>query len=202
MKKLILPILAVALLAIGCTTVKTVTTGSDGSTVTNTVKVFDLQLATNSINNIVPGAVKVLVAKEPKAGVYLLDVAGSINVFILKGNLSPDNLKKVLASTGLKELKTDEALAITETILALYQTYFGQAVQDGVSQNVNVLPILRALSDSIMQGLAAASSEIRQRSEGGILTTGAVIRPDGLYMIGFVGRNPKPCPYGGWIVEN
>lgn len=154
MKKLVLPILAVALLAIGCTTVKTVTTAPDGSTVTNTSRVFDLATATNAINNMVPSGVRVLVAREPKSAPYLNDVAVAINTFILGENLTPDNLRKVLDSTGVRELRTEEAVAVTETVLALYQTYFGQAVRDNVSQNVNVVPLLRALANSIDQGLS------------------------------------------------
>lgn len=143
----------VTVFAIGCTTVATITTQPNGTTVTNTAKVFDLQTATNSINAVVPAAVKVLVAKEPASKPYLQDAAFAVEIFVNGSDLSPAALKAVLASTGINELKTDEATAITETVLALYQTYFGQVVQDKIAVNPNVVPLLHALSDSIMQGL-------------------------------------------------
>ena len=105
------------------------------------------------ITAIVPPAVKVGIAKQPKMVPYLTDVALAIDTFALGQDLSPAALQTVIASAKVKELETPEAVNIVNASLALYKAYYNTAVTNKVASVDNLVPILKALSSAITQGI-------------------------------------------------
>ena len=107
------------------------------------------------ITAIVPPAVQVGVKKQPKIAPYLASVATIINTFALGQDLTPDNLAATIATAKIKELETPEALNIANSAIALYKAYYNTAVTNKVASVDNLVPILKALSAAITQGIAS-----------------------------------------------
>ena len=105
------------------------------------------------ISAIVPPAVQVGVKKQPKIAPYLTSVATVINTFALGQDLTPDTLAATVATAKIKELETPEALNIVNSALALYKAYYNTAVTNKVASVDNLVPILKALSSAITQGI-------------------------------------------------
>jgi len=114
---------------------------------------FKLEKAPQLINAVVPSAVKIGVAKQPKSEPYLSALVTVINGFALGQELTPKALEQAIKAAKIKELETPEALAVTQSVVALYKAYYDSAVTKQIAEVKHLVPILEALSDAITKGL-------------------------------------------------
>lgn len=149
----------------GCTTATTATVSSSTNstgTVTSTTNVvtsnvLNLNATTNFIALIVPPAVRLAVAKEPKAVPYLKDFVTAI-ALMSNTNLSPAALSNVLASTGIAALNTPEVTAAVDVVVGLYTQYYGNVVAQKLDQVAYLVPILQSIATAITAGLPTTAS--------------------------------------------
>lgn len=147
--------IAALLLCGGCATTSTVTTNPDGTLTTNTVTTLDTAKTTNAINAAVPVLVRLAVAKEPACKQYLQDVMLAIILFTQTSQtLDPADLNNALTATGVGALQTPETQAAIDTVVALYQVYFGNAVAAKLAKPQWLIPVLQSLAEGIQKGLA------------------------------------------------
>jgi len=114
---------------------------------------FTLEKAPKLINTVVPSAVKIGVAKQPKAEPYLRSLVTIIDGFALGKDLTPEALEAAIKSAKVKELETPEALAVANSVVALYKAYYDSAVTQKIAEVKHLTPILEALSNAITKGL-------------------------------------------------
>jgi hypothetical protein len=114
---------------------------------------FTLEKAPKLINSVVPSAVKMGVAKQPKAEPYLRSLVTIIDGFALGKDLTPEALEAAIKSAKVKELETPEALAVANSVVALYKAYYDSAVTQKIAEVEHLVPILEALSSAISKGL-------------------------------------------------
>jgi len=122
------------------------TTTQDGK------KAFDPTKAQTVINIVVPHSVAFGVSKEPAARKYLLMVAVAIDTFATGTELAPGELESVLNAADLDLLKTKEARAVVDTVIALYTAYYLDVVEAKLDKH-NLVDVLKTLSAAIRKGL-------------------------------------------------
>lgn len=115
-------------------------------------KTFDPVKAQLVINIAVPHAVEYGIYKEPKARKYLSTVAVLIDVFATGTDLQPRELELVLDSSDVDLLKTKEARAVVDTVIALYTAYYLDVVEAKLDQH-HLVDVLKTLSTAIRKGL-------------------------------------------------
>lgn len=153
LNKILAATLLLAIILAGCTTIKTVTTAPDGSTVTNSTSAFDVTKAVNAINIGVPASVRLAVAKYPQAAPYLRDTVTAIRLFTSGSTYDPAALHAAIATTGIRELKDPDLQAAIDVFAGLYKGFYGDVVTQKLDQVKSLLPILNAIADSIEQAL-------------------------------------------------
>lgn len=121
------------------------TTNTDGT------KTFDVNKAVMVVNISVPSAVRLGVSKEPKAAAYLKDLALVIDTFSSAEDLSPKAFLEAISSVSVG-LKTPEALAVIDMVVALYESTYADVLVARLDE-AKLIPFLQAISISIKKGL-------------------------------------------------
>lgn len=110
--------------------------------------------APNLVNIALPSAVRLGVAKEPKAAKYLESVATLIDTVVNTGKpVTPDELHASINNLGVDELKSAQAKAAIDMVVTFYKGFYADAVTSSLGAK-QVLPLLQAISQSIRKGLA------------------------------------------------
>lgn len=156
---------ALACAIIGCTSTSTVTTStvvttnSDGSKVTNNVtttnvtKTFDIALATNTINALVPLGVSYAVNADPASKPYIQDAVTGLNAIVLGGtNVTPAQLAVALKTTTITN---QQALLAIQSVISLYTASYAEIVEQKLNTVQYLIPILQSLAGAVQQGLGA-----------------------------------------------
>jgi hypothetical protein len=117
-----------------------------------TAGTFDPNKAVTVIQLTIPSATRIGVSKEPKAEKYLLAVAGAIDTFSQGSTFDPASLQLVIEAAGMKELKTVQAQGVIDSVMALYKSFYAEAVTAKLDEK-KLLPVLQALSAAIKKGL-------------------------------------------------
>jgi len=150
---LILAIFAFSILSMtfsGCKTV--VSTQSNGTLVTNTV--VNSAAVIPVINSVVPIGVQVAINKDKKSVAYFNAAIVAIDTLVNAGVYDPAKLQSSLVA--LKADSQEAELAI-QAGLSIYKSFVAEAVTSKLKET-EYLAVLAALSDSLKQGLAFATS--------------------------------------------
>lgn len=148
-----LAIAGIFLMLPGCSTETVITKDAAGNPVTNTTRVLDVALATNTINIIVPLAVTEAIVQDPSAKPYIQDAAVAINTFLGGTNYAPAALDAVLAQIPSKAVQNAQTIAAINAAVGIYESSYAQAVNQNVSLT-NLIPILQAIGSGLTKGLA------------------------------------------------
>lgn len=146
------------------TTTPQVFTNSTGTvttnlvTTTNVTRTLDIVLTTNTINLIAPLAVSQAVTLAPQSRQYIADAATAINTFIGGSDYTPAALDVALSQIPSKELQNPQAIAAINSVVGLYESAYAQVVEQKLNQVNYLVPILRAISAGITQGLATTAA--------------------------------------------
>lgn len=148
---IILPVFI--LLEQGCPTTNTVTTDTNGVTVTNTTTTLDTNKAVSAINAVVPVAVKLVIEKSPNTRQYFIDAALAISVFASTNGVDPNQLNAaIIGAAGADTLNAD-ALSAIDAAVNLYKAFYGDALASKLNTPAWLGPVLNALSSAILNGV-------------------------------------------------
>lgn len=114
-----------------------------------------LAKAPQLINSIVPSAVKIGIAKEPRAIPYLRALSTVIKGFALGQDLTPEALEQAIKSAKVDELQTPEAIAVVTSVVGLYKAYYGSYVEQKIADKQELVAVLNALVKAIDNNLPA-----------------------------------------------
>jgi hypothetical protein len=141
-----------------CKTTEKTIVWPDGSTTTEQVRQFDPDRTAQAVRAIVPSAVKLAIAKEPKARGYIEKAQLAVcSIVAAQKDLSPESLRLAVKATGLNDLETPEVQAAVATVYGIYQAYFSDVLQQQFSDNEtmqNLSVVLLAVCDALSEGLA------------------------------------------------
>lgn len=173
MKKTVLTLMALLLVSsiflMGCRTTEkvtnntVVTTDPTGVTSTNTVSVtnsvttIDPVRTSAAIKAIVPPVVRLAIAQKPDLKQYFVDAKVAVCTLTSSTNVSPTDLKLVVAQTKLTQLQTPEVQAAIESIFGIYSAVWGDALNKQLSSNERLavmVPILQSICEALGEGLA------------------------------------------------
>ena len=115
-------------------------------------QVFSPERSVLMVNIAVPPAVRLGLAKEPKARPYLVALADAIELFATGTSLTPEALQNVMNTTGVEEFKTPQALVVSDMLMTFYRTFYADAV-NAVLDEKKLLPVLEAFVKGIRDGL-------------------------------------------------
>lgn len=128
----------------GCAT----TGGTPGVIDTNKLAKGAILLKTTVSSSII-----VATEKDTNAVTYIKMVGGLLDAIIGGTDFTPQKLEKALSELNIKELKKPEARIAINTVLGLYEIYYGDYVRGRLEGNQTALVLLRAIRDGINQGL-------------------------------------------------
>lgn len=144
MKTKLRPVLLALALCAGCSTVDPTTGQRVPPDPAKTVA---------AIRAVVPPAVALAVAEEPRTRVYFAAAVVVIQTLEAKGPVSPQALQDALAGIGVKELRTDEARVAVAAALGIYSAFWGDAVSAKLDAAAFAGPVLSALREALIIGI-------------------------------------------------
>lgn len=142
MKKLFVSLLLMATL-VGCAT-----SGSSGYTVERATKVAAV------IKSAARSGTVLAYTKDKNSLPYLRAVALAISRFATGADLSPTALQLALAETSIKELKTVEAQVALNTVLSVYEVFWGDLARERATVHEPLKITLAGLESGIIAGIA------------------------------------------------
>ena len=162
-KSLHSPIGAIALgivIAISVAATSSLMTGcstTGGSTTPGTIDTNKLQKGAILLKSTVSSSVIVATDKDTNAVVYIKMVGGLLDAIIGGTDYTPAKIEKAISELNIKELKKPEARIAINTVLSLYEIYYGDYVRGRLEGNQTALVLLGAIRDGINQGLGTPS---------------------------------------------
>lgn len=91
--------------------------------------------------------------KDPNSTPYFKAAGAALALFVTGSDLSPAALQQALQETSVRELKTPEAALVMNTILGVYEVFWGDALRAQVAANPQLKIALQGLVDGLMQGV-------------------------------------------------
>lgn len=156
MKKLLIALMGVVAVAglltfnTGC---KSVVTTDPTTGVVTTNKVVNADVIVPVVQTVVPIAVQIAVERETNAAPYLKAATVVLDALVTSGTYDPASVQAALDGLKVPATYSKEGAMAVEAGLAIYKGFAAQAVTQKLTAQ-QILPVLKAVSDSIKQGLA------------------------------------------------
>lgn len=145
---LLVAVLGLSLGPIGCVT------NQSGKTVVDPVTAAKLAPVLQATAS---SAVVFAYSKDTNCVAYLDAVRAAVQEFALQDSLTPGLLQAKINALPIKALKTPSAQLVISPLLSIYQAFFSQYVQAGLSDNTG----LRTLLSALVQGIADGQQSIK-----------------------------------------
>lgn len=100
------------------------------------------------------GAATVAISKDADNKTHVALALSALEVFLVGNDYTPGALTKALEPT-FKELKNPEIALALNTVIDLYDVFYGRYVKGQISRNETALLFLTALRDGAKQALEA-----------------------------------------------
>jgi len=107
------------------------------------------------LRNAARNASALAISKKDDNKKYVQLAVATLDTFLVGNDYTPGALTKALEPL-IKEVKTVEVNLAINTVIDLYEVFYGRYVKSKVAANENALLFLKALRDGAQQGLTAA----------------------------------------------
>lgn len=114
---------------------------------------LDPQRTSQAIRVIITAAVPFAVQKDSNCVPYLRMVQQTLTLACDNNVYDPDLLAEQLKLSSAKELKTPEAQAATQAIVAIYRIYYGDVVSAKLNQTDWMKPVLKGIIGGLQDSL-------------------------------------------------
>lgn len=112
---------------------------------------FDAERTAQVLENMLPPAVKLAVAKEPKSMEWITSAKFVICTLADSGKVTPQDLKSALAVTHIEEIQTPEIQAVIESVFGIYKAAYADSVTAGMQPQMAT--VLRGICAGLSEGL-------------------------------------------------